>query len=223
VLFLERRNEKQLGGGKRMKTQIMKGASILTAVMMLTMAVSTTLAAPPIPFTRLGDTAYNTQLICSWIDGVEYGNVTSTGTGYIELDTVGDDTVPDTTKTGGIAGDVIQYSVGRLTGATARFFAPAENDVWSAGGTFTGDLTADGADTILLKIDVVASQATVGITDYIIIYNPHTATVDVTLYSLAVGTAAAQAIAAGDYTIAGLVPANVNPIPAGGSLVIKMA
>ena len=208
-----------------MKTQLMKGASFMTAILLLSMVFSPVLAAPPLPFTRLGDTTYNTTGISSWIDGVEYGNCTSSATGYIELDTVGDDTVPDTVKTGGVAADVIQYSVGKLTGTTARFFAPAENDVWSVGGTFTGDLTADAADTILLKISIVASQSTVtGLPDYIVIYNGHTAAVDASTYSLAVGTAAAQAIVAtvGSDIPTGLITNNVNPIPAAGSLVIDM-
>ncbi|MDD4307912.1 MAG: Ig-like domain-containing protein, partial [Thermoplasmata archaeon] len=204
-----------------MKTNLMKGASFLAAMMMVTMGLSTVMAGPQLPFDRLGDTTYNTQLVCSWVDGVEYGNATTSATGYLEISTAGDDTVEDNVQTGADATNVIQYSVGRLTGATARFFAVAENDVYTAGGSFTSDLTADAADTVLLKIDIVASQATAGVTDYVVIYNPHTAAVDATTYSLAVGTAAAQPIIAGDI-VAGLATNNVNPIPAGGSLAINM-
>lgn len=194
----------------------------MTAALFFSMLMAPVFAAPQMPFDRLGDTTYNTQVICSWIDGVEYGRATTSGTGYLEISTAGDDTAQNTEKIGGNAGDVIQYSVGDLTGATARFFAPAENDNFVTGSSFTGDLTADGADTILLKIDILASQSTVaGLPDYIVIYNPHTAAVNAGGYSLAVGTAAAQAIVAGDIPTGLATNNNIN-IPAAGSLVINM-
>ncbi|MBA3045652.1 MAG: hypothetical protein FP824_05520, partial [Euryarchaeota archaeon] len=208
-----------------MKTQILKGASILTATLLLSMLMTPVLAGTPLPFERYGNAAgVNNVYITSWIDGVEYGNTTTGATGDYSLTTVGDDTdFPNGVKTGGNdqVVDTIQYARTSLFGATARFFT--ETDTWSVGGMVNGTLTQEGADTVLLKIDVLASQSTVtGLPDYIIIYNPHTAAVDASTYSLAVGTAAAQPIIAGDIPTGLLVNNSIN-IPSLGSLVINMA
>ncbi len=204
-----------------MKTQLIKGASFMTAMLFVSMLMAPVLAAPLLPFDRLGDTTQNNAIVCSWIDGVEYGRATTSGTGYLDISTAGDETDQTTEKTGGNAGDIIQYSVGDLTGATGAFFAVAENDNFVTGSSFTGDLTIDAA-TNLLKIDVLASQSTVtGLPDYILIYNPTGGAVDASTYSLQVAAGSVLAIATGDIPTGLTVNNNIN-IPAGGSLVIDM-
>ena len=200
-----------------MKT-ILKGASILTAILMFSMVLTPALAAvPPVPYERWGVADVNDAYITSWIDGVSYGNdVTGVSSGAYSIDTAGDGDSSDNVKNGGTqgAGDVIRYARGNLTGATGIFFTETDSP-WSVGGSTNGALTS-GTSVNLLKISIVASQSGLSTDDYIALYNPTGVSVDATGYSLAVGTGAASAILAGD--IAG----NTNPIPASGLLYIDM-
>ena len=98
-----------------MKT-ILKGASILMAIFMFSMVLTPVIATEPLPFDRTGTADVTNTYISSWINGVEYGNDTSTAAGLYQVDTVGDDTgIIDNTRTGGIAGDTIQYAAPIIT------------------------------------------------------------------------------------------------------------
>jgi len=203
-----------------MNTKILKGASILTAVLMVSMLFSTVLAGPVQPFNRWGyaydngGTPLDTQNIYAWIDGVSYGtDVTGTGgdVGLFSIDTYGDDTTPDGVKTGGYNGDAVFYTHGDLT-TTGIFFA--EGDTWTVGGfnVAAANLNEVAATPPLLKINNVASQANVpsGIDDYIVVYNPSGAAVDLTAYEISIGGGAAIPI------VAGMVcPDSTNPVGAG--------
>jgi hypothetical protein len=72
-----------------------------------------------------------------------------------------------------------------------------------------------------LKINNVSDQSAKLDGDFVVIYNPTGAAVDITTFSLAVGTAAPIAIGADDiYT--GIGGWNVNPVPAAGYIAISM-
>jgi len=125
-----------------MKT-IMKGASILTAILMVSMIFSPVFGAPVLPFERWGvaydgGTPISTGLVTSWIDGVEYGSNTTSASGDVNIETSGDSTDSAGVKTGGYAGDSISYARDHLTGATGTFFT--ETDSWSVGGSNHADL-----------------------------------------------------------------------------------
>jgi hypothetical protein len=200
-----------------MNTKILKGASILSAILMVSMLFSTVLAGPVQPFNRWGyandsggaDLPDGTDLY-SWIDGVSYGMDTTTGgNGLFSIDTYGDDTTPDAVKTGGYNGDTVFYSIGDLT-TSGTFFA--ETDSWVVGGfnTLPADLNEVPASPALLKINNVASQSGFAIDDYVVVYNPSGAAVDLTLFSLDIGGAGPAPI------LAGMVcPDSTNPVAPG--------
>ena len=200
---------------------IMKGASILMAVFMVSMVMSPVFAAPPLPFDREGNADVNDTYITSWIDGTEYGNDTTDGVGDFFLATQSDETLPDGKKTGGQdgVGDIIQYAIGDLTGTeTATFFT--ETDAFLIGGYSAAGPNADlnSGDVVrLLKINNISFAS-----QYVVIHNPTSIAVDMDTYSIAVGVGGPQAIAATDY-VDGMYMWNVNSIPAGGYFALDMS
>jgi hypothetical protein len=229
VLF-EKEHEQETNKEEDVRTmniKILKGASILTAVLMVSTLFSTVLAGPVQPFNRWGyaydngGTPLDTQDIYAWIDGVSYGtDVTGTGAdvGLFSIDCYGDDTTPDGVKTGGYNGDAVFYTHGDLT-TTGIFFG--ETDSWIVGGfnVAAANLNEVAATPPLLKINNVASQANVisGIDDYVVIYNPSAGAVDLTAYELSIGGGAPIAINAGI-----ICPDSTNPVAAGGWCAIDL-
>jgi len=206
-----------------MKTQLMKGASFVTAILLFSTMFSVVLAAPPLPFERYGTADVNSTYITSWIDGVEYGNTTTSAAGAYTIDTVGDDTVEDNVQTGGDAGNTIQYARSSLTGTSAYFFT--QTDTWSAGGSTSGALTSEGSPTNLLKIAIFNPQPTVAVMgDYIALYNPTGAAVDVTGtgWGIAIGTGATHPIVTADI-MPKLTSGNIDPIPATSLLYLNLS
>ncbi len=211
-----------------MKT-IMKGASILTAILMFSMVLTPVLGGVVLPHERWG-TAYdgapiNGGLITSWIDGVEYGRDITSGIGEFSIDTWGDSTDTPTLRTGGYegAGDEIQYVNGDLmsaSGPTAMFFA--ETDTWTVGGATNVDLTA-GTTIDLLKINNISYNSGLLISSYVVLHNPGAGTVDVSAnYALEVADNGVP-INVGGNIAAGLGDWDDAVIPAGGFVVIDMA
>ncbi|MCK4266374.1 MAG: hypothetical protein KAX31_03775, partial [Thermoplasmata archaeon] len=105
-----------------MKTPIMKGASILTAILFFSMVLTPVLGGEVLPFNRWGN-AYqdvaetiplNTQTITAWVEGVSYGDTTTDGAGLFNIDTRGDTTDSTTVKTGGWNLDDVFYVHGDL-------------------------------------------------------------------------------------------------------------
>jgi len=205
-----------------MKQNILKGASILSAILMLSVVMTPVLAAEVQPFNRWGyanDGAglLDTELITAWIDGVEYGaDITGTGgdIGLFSIDVFGDSTDSPTEKRGGYNGDTVYYVHGDLTTAGVFF---AETDSWLVGGfnTVAADINEVGATPALLKINNVASQAGFAVDDYIVIYNPSAAPVDLFGFSIAIGGGAPAPIAA-------VCADSVNPVAAGGWAAIDL-
>jgi len=201
----------------------MRGASFMTAILLFSMVFSAVSAAPPLPFERYGNAGVNSTYISSWIDGVEYGNCTTSGTGEYTIDTVSDDTVPDAIRTGGVNGDTIQYARTSLTGTAARFFTQTDTHV--IGGMINGALTSEAADTPLLKIAILNPQPTVALMgDYIALYNPTGAPVDVTSngWGIAIGAGATHTIVTADI-MPFLTANNVDPIPATSLLYLNLS
>ena len=198
-----------------MKTQIMKGASILTATLLLSWLMAPVIAAPTLGFDRYGTANVNSTLIASWIDGVQYGTNTTLAAGGYEINTVGQDTDITTYKTGGVDTDTIRYSTTDLKGASGRF--ATETNSFLVGGESSGALTY-GSTVYLLKISAVATaSAWPAVTQWIRIYNPvGNPNVDVTTYGIGVGTLGSTAIAGGD------IASGTNPLVAGQELYINM-
>ncbi len=160
-----------------MKKKMNMGASVVIVVLMLTMLFTPLTSAVPIqPFERTGTTTANT-VVTAWIDGVQYGSNTSDASGNFVIDVSGDDVDTTTIKEGGLNGDVITYMIGDS-------FA-AETDVFISGSNITGDLTVDTTQPDMLKIDRIVTQPNDGnANQYLYIYNPTTAAVDLSTYQL---------------------------------------
>jgi hypothetical protein len=225
---------------RSMNTKIMKGATAIIGLLMLATAFAGVKAAPVMPFTRYGDggvyVAPASTLITAWIDGVEYGQNTSSATGTYTIETLGDEQTTADVKEGGLNGDQIRYVLGgRLTTAAAGNFADTLQDgnaniydTYTAGAIIRGALSNYGTQPRQLKINNVSSQSTLNSAagtpnDYIVIWNPAGATADITTYSLAVGVAAAQPIIAGDIWTYKMYAWTTNPVPASGFIAINMA
>ncbi|MFO7618280.1 MAG: ABC transporter substrate-binding protein [Thermoplasmata archaeon] len=152
--------------------------------------------------------------ITAWIDGVEYGRTVTGPAGDFTI-RIYADMEPDGVKTGGHIADTIRYAVGDLTGHSAWFFA--ETDTFIVGGMINGVLTSQ-AWVPLLKISAVATQSIWSeATDWIRIYNPTAAAVDVTAYSIGIGTGGPVVITSGQIIY------GMNPLPAGAELYISLA
>jgi hypothetical protein len=231
VLFSERKSRR---GGKKMKTTIVKGASILTVMLFFSMVLTPVFGGEVQPFNRwgyafedVGETIpLDTQLITSWVEGVSYGSdVTGTGgdVGLFDIDTLGDTTDSPAVKTGGWNGDEVWYVHGELTTANPGTFF-AESDAWLVGGYNipAANLHYAGTQPPLLKINNVSTDSGLAAAnDYVVVYNPTAAAVDILDYSFSIGVGAPIAIGPGNI-IAGLYAWNVNPIPAGGFLALDM-
>jgi hypothetical protein len=211
-----------------MNNKTMKGASLIVVAAMVAMVFAGVQAAPVMPYTRFGDGSPNlapvSTLITAWIDGVEYGQNTSSATGTYTIETTGDELSTTTVKEGGVNTNTIYYVLGgHLTTASVGQFA-SQTDTYTAGAIVEGALSDSATTERYLKINNVSSQSTItgGPTDYVVIWNPAGATATITDYSLAVGTAASQAIIAGDIPT-GLYAWNVATVPASGFVVINMA
>ncbi|MFH0816439.1 MAG: hypothetical protein V1934_06460 [Methanobacteriota archaeon] len=220
-----------------MNTRTIKGASLIVVVAMVAMVFAGVQiqAAPAGAYTRYGDGGANvapaSTTISAWIDGVEYGLNTSSVTGTYTIETAGDDIFDTTMKIGGLNGETVRYVLGTerlMTGQLSRF--ATQNAAFTAWGITLGALTeaAAGSQARLLKINNVSSQSTLesaaGVpNDYIVIWNPAGATIDITTYSIAVGAAAAQPIIAGDIWTYRMYAWTTNPVPVSGFIAINMA
>ncbi len=187
-----------------MKQSIMKGASILTVILMISMVFAQlVIAAPILPSTRWGNTspAAAGEYVLAFVDGKQYGVSTVTdAAGLYSVEVMGDDLSDATVKIGGVDGETIQFvratTTNGLTNADAGTFYSA-TQVFASGVTTNAGLTdLAGASPALLKVSAVATQsAWVAGSDWMRIYNPTGADVNIAgwTYDLA-GTGGAIAI-----------------------------
>ena len=93
-----------------MNNKIMKGASILTVVLMVSVVFSPfVVAAPILPHNVYGNSGVAGDYLLAFIDGKQYGAFQMEAGGNFNLDCIGDDVADATIKTGGVDGDTIQY------------------------------------------------------------------------------------------------------------------
>ncbi len=182
-----------------MKNNIVKGASILTVVLMFGMMMTPVLGGAPVqPHNRWGQ-AYDGagqmpagETLTVWIDGTSYGTIDTLASGWFSLDCLGDgdnpSTTPDNVKIGGYIGDTMMYVHGDLTSA-GTFFDVLQMDTWAVGGVTNGDLTYNAVQPALLKINCVSVAPLNQPIPYIGIYDPG-ATV-LTDYGLDIGDSGA--------------------------------
>ena len=211
-----------------MKNEIMKGASILTVVLMISMVFTPlATAAPILPHNRWGDTIpINNDYVYAFINGVQYGGNATQAAGLFSIDVMGDDVLLPDFKSGGINGDTIQYvksanaNGGLRDGAGDIFYT--ETGIFSSGSTNpNADLNEVGTSPDLLKINMVSVDSDLtGVTDYIVLYNPTGLAVDATAFEIVID-GAVNAIDIGDL-VAGLYDWNLMSIPPAGYLALDM-
>ena len=169
-----------------MKKQIMKGASILTIVMMIGVVFTPLAGAFPIqPDNRFG-VAYDSgaspivgDYVLGFIDGVQYGLSAATdGSGYFMIDVAGYDPIIPVPKSGGddTISDLIQYVrspaiTGLTTADGGTFFT--ETRLFTPGTSVNLDLNEVASSPALLKIDrVITSGSWAADGNCFAIYNP---------------------------------------------------